>query len=108
MATYKRCKECGNDLLDQEEIEQGLCLGCQGEWDYARKERNMPKKFWIVWSFGYQGYIQRWPSYEQAAQCAGKIAQRLPNTKVYVLEAMDYRWIPEPPVEIVPLEKATS
>lgn len=29
MATYPRCRECGNDLTSQEEQEQELCFGCQ-------------------------------------------------------------------------------
>ena len=66
----------------------------------------MPKKFWIVWSNGYQGGIQRWPSYEKAAVCATQVAKRLPNTKVYILEAMSYHWIPPIPVETITLEKA--
>jgi hypothetical protein len=69
----------------------------------------MPKKFWIVWSNNYRGGLQRWPTYETAAECAEKIARQYPHTKVYILEAMDYRWIPlsEPlPLEYHILEKA--
>ena len=70
----------------------------------------MPKKFWIVmtWGNNYKGGFQRWQTYEQAVTCAEMIARRLPNTKVYVLEALDYRWIPKPPappLEVCKLEK---
>lgn len=72
-------------------------------------EEEMPKKFWIVWTNGYQGGIKRWPTYEAAAACAAEIARREPYKKVYILEALDYRWVPEPakpPLEVHVLEKA--
>lgn len=66
----------------------------------------MPKKFWIVmtWGNNYKGGIQRWPSYPKAFKCAEDIARRLPHTKVYVLEAISYHWIPKWPVEMHMLE----
>ena len=29
MATYPRCRDCGNDLVSHEEQEQELCFNCQ-------------------------------------------------------------------------------
>jgi hypothetical protein len=43
MATYPHCRECGNDLTTQEEVEQELCEDCQKQevienMDYTKGE----------------------------------------------------------------------
>jgi len=68
----------------------------------------MPKKFWIVWSNGYEGAIRRWPTKERALKCAKEVARRFPGRKIYILEALTYSWIPEPQVETVAVDFAEN
>jgi hypothetical protein len=95
------------DFFSEEDIEKWIV-----DTQKLTKEMNqMPKKFWIVmtWGNNYKGGIQRWPTYEEAAKCAEKITHQLLGTKVYILEALDYRQIPcpkPPPIEYHILEKA--
>ena len=59
-----------------------------------------PRKFWMVWANETPPPQHRHPSYCAACKEADRVAS-LPNrasTKVYVLEAMDYRWVQNPPL----------
>jgi len=54
-----------------------------------------PQKFWMVWTHSTPTTQHRHPSLELAQQEADRIASQPQNInkKVYVLEAMDYRYI---------------
>jgi len=60
----------------------------------------MPQKFFMVWVHDTPTTEMRHPSYQLAFQEADRIA-RLPQNrgkKVYVLEAIEYRWVQEAPL----------
>ena len=59
-----------------------------------------PQKFWMVWVHDTPTTKKRHPTREIACQEADRVARQAPNAgrKVYVLEAMDYRWVEKPPL----------
>ena len=60
----------------------------------------MPKKFWMVWVKNTPTTEHRHPSFAEADKEANRVARQPNNVgkKVYVLEAMDYRWVQEKPL----------
>ena len=60
----------------------------------------MPQKFWMVWVHNTPTTEKRHTSFESACVEADKLARQMQNTgrKVYVLEAMDYRWVAQTPL----------
>jgi len=59
-----------------------------------------PIKFWMVWLYDSPTTKYRHPTRYQACEEADRIA-RLPENigkKVYVLEAVDFRWVEEAPL----------
>jgi hypothetical protein len=64
-----------------------------------------PQKFWMVWVHDTPTTKHRHPSRELAQAEADRIAQQPQNLgkKVYVLEAVDYRYVPEKPIITYPL-----
>ncbi len=58
----------------------------------------MPVKFWMVWRHDTPTTNVRHPSHGLACQEADRIARKHPGYKVYVLEAIDYRWVQEAPL----------
>ena len=60
----------------------------------------MPKKFFMVWLQGSPTTERRHPSLVEACQEADRVACQTNNIgkKVYVLEAIDYRWVQSPPL----------
>ena len=65
----------------------------------------MPTKFWMVWVHDTPTTKIRHPSRLLASQEADRLACLDPNVgkKVYVLEAMDYRWVEQTPLTHVTL-----
>ncbi|MFW9991945.1 MAG: hypothetical protein ACFFD4_07775 [Candidatus Odinarchaeota archaeon] len=64
-----------------------------------------PQKFWMVWLANSPNTKHRHPTQQLAEKEADRIA-RLPENlgkKVYVLEAIDYRFVPQAPLETVDL-----
>ena len=59
-----------------------------------------PQKFWMVWVNDTPTIKRRHPSRIQAINEADRIARQPNNTgkKVYVLEAIDYRWVSPSPL----------
>jgi len=57
-----------------------------------------PQKFWMVWMNNTPPPTKRHPSYQLAFEEADRIARKTPGKKVYVLEAMDYRWVEQSPL----------
>jgi len=64
-----------------------------------------PQKFWMVWVHDTPTTKHRHPSRKLAQAEADRIAQQPQNLgkKVYVLEAIDYRYVPEYPPIMCPL-----
>ena len=60
----------------------------------------MPQKFWMVWVHDTPTTEKRHPSYQLACEEADRVACQSKNIgkKVYVLEAMDFRWIAPVPL----------
>ena len=59
-----------------------------------------PQKFWMVWVKDTPTTENRHPSYDSASFKADGLARRHSGKKVYVLEAVDYRWVREVPVTL--------
>lgn len=59
-----------------------------------------PQRFWMVWVNGTPATEHRHPSYPLACAEANRIARQPKNIgkKVYVLEAVNYRWVEETPL----------
>jgi len=59
-----------------------------------------PSKFWMVWVQNSPTTEKRHPSLREAHQEANRVACQTKNIgkKVYVLEAMDYRFVQHPPL----------
>lgn len=64
-----------------------------------------PQKFWMVWVKGTPTTERRHPTIDSACEEADRLARQEKNIgkKVYVLEAIDYRWVSERPVNVVVL-----
>lgn len=60
----------------------------------------MPQKFWMVWVSSTPTTEKRHTSFASACQEADRVARQAKNLgkKVYVLEAMDYRWVQPAPL----------
>ena len=71
----------------------------------APSGKNSPQKFWMVCVQGTPTTEKRHPSLGLACEEADRVARQTKNIgkKVYVLEAMDYRWVSEPPLTYVEL-----
>lgn len=59
-----------------------------------------PEGFWMVWVHDTPTTEKRHSSYQFAFEEADRIARQPKNIgkKVYVLEAIDYRWVQEAPL----------
>jgi len=56
----------------------------------------MPEKFWMVWVHGTPTTERRHTSALEARREADRVARQNVGKKVYVLEALDYRWVEDP------------
>ncbi|KKK94774.1 hypothetical protein LCGC14_2679440 [marine sediment metagenome] len=57
-----------------------------------------PRKFFLVWVNDTPTTRMRHPSYNAACEEANRLARLNSGKKVYVLEAIDYRWVEEAPL----------
>ncbi len=58
----------------------------------------MPQKFWMVWVKDTPTTRVRHPSHQLAFEEADRLARLNVGKKVYVLEAIDYRWVQKTPL----------
>lgn len=56
------------------------------------------EKFFMVWKEGTPSPVKRHPNHSSAFKEAKRIARLHPGKKVYVLEAIDCRWVEEQPL----------
>jgi len=88
-------RECLNLMVTRGE------LYSPSDGKYSLKEMAMtPQKFWMVWVDSTPTTEHRHPSYQLASEEADRVARQAKNMgkKVYVLEAVECRWVEKAPL----------